>query len=339
MRWRGCRWPSRSRSPDRRVPRSREVAGAITACDEHLAVGQQRRRVTIACGGEAAGGRPGPARRIVEFRAREIAVVVAARLRRAPCRWAATSPCEIACGGEAAGGRPGPARRIVEFRARERAAACHTACDEHLAVGQQRRRVTSACGGEAAGGRPGPARRIVEFRARENAAAVMTACDEHLAVGQQRRRVNRVRCEAAGGRPGPARRIVEFRARESSRCCPDRLRRAPCRWAATSPCDHSVRWRGCRWPSRSRSPDRQSSALARAPPPLLSSCNEHLAVGQQRRRVAIACGCEAPVAGPGPARRIVEFRAREIVSAVITSGDKHLAVGEQCRRVKTSRGS
>ena len=35
-----------------------------------LAVGQQRRRVTV-CGGEAAGGRPGPARRIVEFRARE----------------------------------------------------------------------------------------------------------------------------------------------------------------------------------------------------------------------------------------------------------------------------
>ena len=64
----------------------------------------------------------------------------------------------IACGGEAAGGRPGPARRIVEFRARESAAvAVSTACDEHLAVGQQRRRVTRACGGEAAGGRPSPA--------------------------------------------------------------------------------------------------------------------------------------------------------------------------------------
>ena len=44
-----------------------------SACDEHLAVGQQRRRVNVACGGEAAGGRPGPARRIVEFRARESA--------------------------------------------------------------------------------------------------------------------------------------------------------------------------------------------------------------------------------------------------------------------------
>ena len=46
-----------------------------SACDEHLAVGQQRRRVITACGGEAAGGRPGPARRIVEFRARENADV------------------------------------------------------------------------------------------------------------------------------------------------------------------------------------------------------------------------------------------------------------------------
>ena len=57
MRWRGCRWPSRSRSPDRRVPRSRDRCRCCrrTACDEHLAVGQQRRRVMEACGGEAAG--------------------------------------------------------------------------------------------------------------------------------------------------------------------------------------------------------------------------------------------------------------------------------------------
>ena len=144
-----------------------------TACDEHLAVGQQRRRVSIACGGEAAGGRPGPARRIVEFRARESVKQLTLRLRRAPCRWAATSPCAIACRGEAAGRRPGPARRIVEFRARESGAeAILAACDEHLAVGQQRRRVPSACGGEAAGRRPGPARRIVEFRARESGAVV-----------------------------------------------------------------------------------------------------------------------------------------------------------------------
>ena len=50
--------------PGRRIVqfRARENAAAVvTPCDEHLAVGQQRRRVTIACGAEAAGGRPGPA--------------------------------------------------------------------------------------------------------------------------------------------------------------------------------------------------------------------------------------------------------------------------------------
>ncbi len=51
------------------------VVTYVTRCDEHLAVGQQRRRVKIACGVEAACGRPGPARRIVQFRAREIAAV------------------------------------------------------------------------------------------------------------------------------------------------------------------------------------------------------------------------------------------------------------------------
>ena len=178
--------PSRSRSPDRRVPRSRECRrcnllrrapcrwAATSPCVQ-------------ACGGEAAGGRPSPARRIVQFRAR------ASRCRASCDEHLAVGQqrrrVSTACGGEAAGGRPGPASRIVQFRAGEIGAVV-TSCDEHLAVGQQRRRMISACGGEAAGGRPGPARRIVEFRAREiTVAADSTSCDEHLAVGQQRRRV------------------------------------------------------------------------------------------------------------------------------------------------------
>ena len=124
VRWRGCRWPSRSRSPDRRVPRSRERCCHLTACDEHLAVGQQRRRVTIACGGEAAGGRPGPARRIVEFRARESADCCQSACDEHLAVGQQRRRVTIACGGEAAGGRPGPARRIVEFRARE-SRRCH----------------------------------------------------------------------------------------------------------------------------------------------------------------------------------------------------------------------
>src|SRR5262245_51826221 len=50
-----------------------------TSCSEHFAAGQQCRRVKIACGGEAAAGRPSPTRRIVELRACEIAVVKTAR--------------------------------------------------------------------------------------------------------------------------------------------------------------------------------------------------------------------------------------------------------------------
>ena len=120
--------------------------------------------MTIACGGEAAGRRPGPARRIVEFRARENAAVTN-RLRRAPCRWAATSPCDYR---RAVARLPVavqvPLRRIVEFRARKiprsnhlRRAPCRWAATSPWVI---------ACGGEAAGHRPGPARRIVEFRAR-----------------------------------------------------------------------------------------------------------------------------------------------------------------------------
>src|SRR5438876_1829806 len=214
--------------------RARDIPGGVlgvddAACDEHFAVGQQR-----------------------------LCVI------RPP-------------GGEAAGGAPGPAGWIVQFRAPESAGVVRSSCDEHLAVGQQRRRVPiSACGIEAAGGCPGPARRIVEFRARERAAGVTTLStyDEHLAVGQQRRRVKKPRgIEAASGTPGPAGWIVHFRAPE-------------------------------------RKAVRASIAY-----------DEHLAVGQQRRRVKITCGDETAGGRPGAARRIVEFRAPSILS---TGCDEHL---------------
>src|SRR5205814_8709304 len=57
--------------------RSNSCDGAVTACDEHLAVGKQRGRVTRPRGGEAAGRTPGSARRIVQLGARKTAVAVA----------------------------------------------------------------------------------------------------------------------------------------------------------------------------------------------------------------------------------------------------------------------
>src|SRR5205823_14852990 len=41
-------------------------AGDDSSGDEHVSIGQQGRRVIIACGDEAAGGRPSPAGRIVQ---------------------------------------------------------------------------------------------------------------------------------------------------------------------------------------------------------------------------------------------------------------------------------
>src|SRR5207249_951070 len=61
--------------PIRRIVefRAREISGKGpgTGCNEHLAVGQQSRRVTPASVGELAGVRPSAAEWIVEFRARE----------------------------------------------------------------------------------------------------------------------------------------------------------------------------------------------------------------------------------------------------------------------------
>ena len=59
------------------------------------------------------------------------------------------------------------------------------------------------------------------------------------------------------------------------------------------------------------------------------------AVLEQRRRVKIACFVEAACGSPSPARRIVEFRASELVGerACVTSCDEHLAAEQQGRRV------
>ena len=209
VRWRGCRWRSRSRWPDRTVPRSREDA----------------------------------------------AVVVLPR--RAPCRWAATSPCDtrVRWRGCRWRSRSRSLDRTVP-RSRERCRWYQSSCDEHLAVGQQRRRVKLACGAEAAGGAPGAGGRIVQLRAREIADAVTSSRDEHLAVGQQRRRV----MIACGARLPVAVQVPVAGSYSSALARTPLLSilppPAPCRWAATSPCDNSVRWSGAGGSSRSRWPDR-----------------------------------------------------------------------------------
>ena len=65
----------------------------------------------------------------------------------------------------------------------------------------------------------------------------------------------------------------------------------------------------------------------------MPSCGQHLAIGQQRRRVAIPSTIEAAGVGPSSRGWIVKFRARES-AVVIATCDKNRAIGEQCRSVE-----
>ena len=53
----------------------------------------------------------------------------------------------------------------------------------------------------------------------------------------------------------------------------------------------------------------------------------------------MACGPEAAGGGPGPAGRIVQFRAREITAAAKSSSHEHLAAGQQRRHVQIAWGA
>ena len=103
-------------------------------------------------GVQAAGGRPGPARRVVQFCAREsieIAIITPRNEDLAVGQQRRAVP--IAAGVEAACDLPSSARRVVQFRARE-SAAIRPPCNEDLAVGEQGRAVIKAADVEAARG-------------------------------------------------------------------------------------------------------------------------------------------------------------------------------------------
>ncbi len=142
--------------------------------------------------------------------------------------------------------------------------------------------------------------------------------------------------KAAAGRPGPARRVIEFRAPERAAAgrapgCDEHLaiwqqrRRVlrPCVCEAAGGCPGSAR-RVVQFRAR----ERLDGVVV-----LRSGCDQHFAVGKQRRRVKPASGGEPAGGCPGPVRRIVEFRAREDGVAVNTAHDEHLAIRQQRRRV------
>jgi hypothetical protein len=87
----------------------------------------------------AAGRRPQPGRRIIEFRVS--ATLKSGRICSSDEHRAVGQQRRgmlVSRGSHAAGRRPQPGSRIIEFRARESRAVISPS-DEHLAVGQQRR--------------------------------------------------------------------------------------------------------------------------------------------------------------------------------------------------------
>ena len=139
-----CRWaaasPCDGRAPSSSAPvvapgprrrvvqlRAGESAAAVLAPgDQHLAVGQQRRRVirraAVARLPVDAPGRPSPGR--TARRWRDSRRCSSSPRRPAPCRWAAASPCATSrAASRTPVARPGPRRRVVQLRAGESAAA------------------------------------------------------------------------------------------------------------------------------------------------------------------------------------------------------------------------
>src|SRR5206468_11924261 len=125
-----ARYQGRSRGRDLRLPirphksepnvvqfRAVKIVASVvkTSRDEHLAVGQQRRRVNMAWGDEAASGCPGPGGRIVQFRARERAAAARTSCDQKRVVEGQRRRVEMAWGAEVAGGGTGPGGRMVVF--------------------------------------------------------------------------------------------------------------------------------------------------------------------------------------------------------------------------------
>ena len=191
------------------------AAAVLSPRNQHLAIEQQRRRVSITGGVQRVDGRPRSGGRIIQLRAGKIAIgtmtschqylpvvqqrrrVTAAASCHGPRR---CSPCAVG--------------RIIQLRAGKTAAAVRPPGDQHFAVVQQRRRVTAAGGCHGVRDRgPSAAGRIVKLRAGKIAAAVLSPCNQHLPIVQQCSGMH-IACgvQRVGCRPLAGGRIVEFRA-------------------------------------------------------------------------------------------------------------------------------
>ena len=178
---------STCRSPGRRVACSPRRQIQILLGNEHLSVGQERRRVRITPFEQAPRRRPQPGLWVVALRGRQ---GHCARVSSRDQHHSVLQPCRgvpLASRRNASSRRPEPRFRVVESRACQDARGPASSYDQDFPVRQQRRSVPFAGFGQAAGRRPHSDRRIVEFRTRVYAGAVSPSDHQHRPVRKQSR--------------------------------------------------------------------------------------------------------------------------------------------------------
>ena len=106
--------------------------------------------MTVACGAHAAGRRPRPGRRIIQFCTAQSTVIIGSSGHQHLAIGQQRRSVPKACGAEAARCHPHPTGRIIAFRAAQEAITVLSARHQHLARRQQRRSVIVTCSNQAA---------------------------------------------------------------------------------------------------------------------------------------------------------------------------------------------
>ena len=186
--------------------------GAVSSRDQHLAVGEQRRRRVDASNIHATGGFPSARGWVVELGA--VVRVGAATIAKPASNQ--HRPVIEQRGGvagtgfsHAARGRPLARGRVVKLggsRARirpRRTAIADPAGDQHLAVWEKRCCVTPTGSRHRAGSGPLACRRVIQLGAREKACSVAAPGNQHFTVRKQcRGMADARRGHAASRSPG-----------------------------------------------------------------------------------------------------------------------------------------
>jgi len=231
---------------------------------------------------------------------------------------------------------------VIQFRAREAAAGAVSPHDERCSVGQQGRRVVQPCHRHAASGGECTGRRGVRLCVRDQGSVLAT-----VSAGQQDRPIAEQCCcvalpahrYIADCRECAGCRVVDFctgHSDPSGSATGDEHRPVgqQSRGVRISCLNHAA---GCRersggWVVQLRA---RKNLLGTAQK-VVSTGDQHLAVGQQRSGVQHPLRGHAAGGGEAPRRGIVYFCARENLAEIGSASDKDRPVGQQRRGVVVS---